>query len=78
VDFLKEKLYPYYYAFRFTEELFNTDAHQQQFMSWYARYIGSVTDIPVTSLRVDVVSVHYNGSHLVTDSVYLFEQWETP
>lgn len=79
VTFLQLKLYPYYGAIRFAEnKLFNTDEQQQQFMNWYARYISQVIDKPVHALRVDVVKVHFNGIQLVTDSVYLFEQWKKP
>jgi hypothetical protein len=79
VTFLQEKLHQHYNSIRFAEsKLFNTGAQQQLFMNWFARYISIVNDVPVTRLRVDVVKVHFNGAHLVTDSVYLFEQWKKP
>lgn len=79
ISFLHSKLRGHYDNIRFLEpKLFNTTARQQEFLSWYARYLQLVTNTPVHSLRIDVVKAHYTGNNLVTDTVLPFEKWEKP
>lgn len=79
IDFLQTKLHQHYHHIRFLEKnLFNASLQKQDFLNWYARYLQQVTKINIQSIRIDVVQVHYNNQHLVTDSVYLFEKWQKP
>lgn len=79
MSFLQRKLHGHYDNIRFLEpSLFNTTARQQDFLSWYARYLQQATNTPVHSLRIDIVKAHYTSDKLVTDSVSLFEKWEKP
>jgi hypothetical protein len=77
IDFLQTKLHEHYNNIRFLEKTsFNTNLQKQDFLNWYARYLHQVTKINIKSIRIDVAQVHYNKQHLITDSVYLFEQWQ--
>lgn len=58
--------------------LFNTQQQQNEFFTWYARYLQQVTNKAVHSIRIDEVKVHYAGPKLVVDSIHLFERWEKP
>ena len=79
ISFLQSKLHGHYENIRFLEpSVFNTPSRQQEFLSWYARYLQQVTNTPVHSLRIDVVKAHYTSHDLVTDSISLFEKWEKP
>jgi murein L,D-transpeptidase YcbB/YkuD len=79
ITFLQTKLHQHYDKIRSLEHsLFNTGPQQQAFLSWYARYLQQVTGLPVTSLRVEVVHVHYTDKDLVPDSVNLFAAWQRP
>lgn len=77
ISFLQTKLGAHYNSIRPLEKsLFNTGPQQQEFLSWYARYLQQVTLIPVNTLRVEVVHAHYSNENLVTDSVNLFATWQ--
>lgn len=77
ISFLQTKLGAHYSSIQPLEKsLFNTGPQQQEFLSWYARYLQHVTLIPVNSLRVEVVHAHYADKNLVTDSVNPFATWQ--
>jgi hypothetical protein len=79
ITFLQTKLHRHYDAIRpFERSLFNTGPQQQEFLSWYVRYLQQVSNIPIHSLQVDVVHAHYTDKNLVTDSVNPFATWQKP
>ncbi|THU30443.1 hypothetical protein FAM09_30260 [Niastella caeni] len=79
VSFLQSKLHQHYDKIDFLERSFsNTGPQQQAFLDWYARYLQQVTNIPVHSLRMEVIKAHYTDQNLVTDTVHLFATWEKP
>jgi hypothetical protein len=79
ISFLQTKLHQHYNLIRpFERSLFNTGPQQQEFLNWYARYLQQVTSVPVTSMRIEVVHVHYTDKNLVTDSVNPFATWQKP
>lgn len=80
ISFLQTKLKPQHFdnIQSLQNTLFNTGPQQDAFFSWYARYLFQVTLIPVHSIRIDEIKVHYAGPQLVVDSIHLFEQWKKP
>jgi hypothetical protein len=79
ISFLQSKLKQHYDQIRFLEgSLFNTGPRQQAFLSWYARYLQQVTNLPVNALRIEVIHAHYSKQNLVVDSVRLFSTWKKP
>ena len=79
ISFLQSKLHSYYDQIRFLERsLFNTGPQQQAFLTWYARYLQQVTNLPVNALRIEVVHAHYSNQNIEVDSVRLFSTWKKP
>jgi hypothetical protein len=48
-----------------------------QFSGWYRRYLTQIIGTTVSGAKIEAVRVHYDaGQHLVTDSIYLLEEWK--
>jgi hypothetical protein len=81
LSFLKSKLGPKHHETidKMMQRLkINTDMQRKQFLYWYVGYLQQVTNRPVNSLRIDVVSAHYTDKNLVVDSIHPFATWERP
>jgi hypothetical protein len=47
-----------------------------RFPGWYSRYLEQTLAIPVNTVKIGAVRVHYDAAqHLVTDSTYFVEAW---
>jgi hypothetical protein len=80
LSFLQTKLKPSHFEKigALQTRLFNTRRELDLFFNWYAGYLLQVSRIPVQSIRIDEIKMHYAGPKLVVDSIHLFERWEKP
>ena len=60
-------------------KVFNGQSQLLAFPGWYRRYLTAVTGIPIQSLFVSVLRVHYDANeHIAVDSTFLFDTWSNP